>query len=106
MQKAENAKAEKNENENEKNSILLVIEEKDKELLNEELAKEKTPTVKFTLTDKNKTIVFTKKAVELLKQNGVNISKNYFSYNATPSVYNSLEKLVYENKEKFTIINK
>ena len=111
---AEAAEAE-NENENKinelakkvvKTTILLAIKEKELQTLNDELQKVKTPTVKFTLTDKNKTIVFSKKAIELLTENGVNISKNYYSYNATPSVYDALEKLVNANKDKFTIINK
>lgn len=135
MQKAENAKAkeaeaeakkaeaeaEKNENENveneaeaeeaeaeneAKNSIVLKITEKDKKLLNTELQKEKTPTVIFTVTENNKTITFRKSAITFLKDNGVNITKSYYSYNATPSVYTQLEKLVKENAKLFTIINK
>lgn len=90
----------------EKNNIILAIEKTEKQKINNEMKKQSVYKVTQKVTEKNKTLTITENTKRLLQENGIEVTKKYFSYNSTPNLYNMLYKVFTENKDTFTIIAK
>lgn len=88
------------------NSIIFNITEKEKKLIKTENEKLALAKVTNVLTDKNKTLKLTKKALETFKKNGVNLKSSYISYNTTPTLYNTIYTLVKNNTKIFNLVEK
>lgn len=61
-------------------------------------------TYKRIISEKNKVLLLRKGTVKTLNENGVNITSTYISYNSTPLLYNTIEKILKENKNTFTCV--
>lgn len=85
----------------EKTSLKLVEK---LEKINEKI--EKAQNVKnsyrINITEKNKAIILSKNAQNVLNDNGINLQKVYISYNATPELYNTIEQVLKDNSDVFT----
>lgn len=63
-------------------------------------------TYRKVITEKNKVIIISKGTLKTLNNNGVKLEKTYISYNSTPLLYNTMEKILTENKEVFQLVEK
>ena len=61
-------------------------------------------TYKKIITEKNKVLILRKNTIKTLNNNGIELNKTYISYNSTPLLYNTIEKVLTENKNIFQCI--
>ena len=59
---------------------------------------------KRIVTEKNKVLILRKNTIKTLNNNGIELNKTYISYNSTPLLYNTIEKVLTENKNIFQCI--
>ena len=85
------------------NNIILKITEKEKQAIETETNKSNY-RVKHSITEKNETLQFNKKAIEFLQENGVKLDKMYFSKKANTTLYNTLHTIVKNNSDIFTLV--
>lgn len=87
------------------NAIILKITEEEKAKIEEEKAK---TGAKITnkITENNKVITLNKKAMALFKNSGVELDKNYYSYNSNSTMYNTIYEIAKKNADLFILEEK
>ena len=101
----ENASKENKENKNKENKnkettlkLNTSIEEINKISANTKYSK---AWYKEEITEKNKTLKFSKNALEILQNEGINIDKTYISHNREQALYTVI-KFIFDNSECFS----
>lgn len=59
-------------------------------------------TYKNVITEKNKVLLLRKGTLKTLNDNGIELNSTYISYNSTPLLYTTIEKVLNDNKNIFT----
>lgn len=70
-----------------------------------EQAKNGKNTYKRVLTEKNKVLILRKGTLKTLNENGIELKSTYISYNSTPLLYTTIEKVLTENKNTFQCLD-
>ena len=70
-----------------------------------EQAKNGKNTYKRVLTEKNKVLILRKGTLKTLNENGIELKNTYISYNSTPLLYTTIEKVLTENKDTFQCLD-
>lgn len=58
---------------------------------------------KIKLSDNNKALILNKKCLQVLNDNGIKLNKVYISYNKNTLLYNTISKILSDNKDIFTL---
>lgn len=58
---------------------------------------------KIKLSDNNKALILNKKCLQILNDNGIKLNKVYISYNKNTLLFNTIAKILNDNKDVFTL---
>lgn len=83
------------------NKIILKITEEEKTKIEKENQKINA-VITEKITENNKSITLNKKAVQVFKENGVEL-KTYYSYNKNKSLYDTIITIAKKNADIFTL---
>jgi len=58
---------------------------------------------RIKLSDNNKALILNKKCLQVLNDNGIKLNKVYISYNKNTLLFNTIAKILSDNKDVFTL---
>ena len=58
---------------------------------------------RIKLSDNNKALILNKKCLQILNDNGIKLNKVYISYNKNTLLFNTISKILSDNKDVFTL---
>ena len=58
---------------------------------------------RIKLSDNNKALILNKKCLQILNDNGIKLNKVYISYNKNTLLFNTISKILSDNKDIFTL---